>query len=177
MYTRNFYKGLAAMHCPVAPSVPLTVKNYRGDTVNVSTGHSVWATYIGAALGDGAMCKSSKTSTQLIGGNRMYCIAFGDGDAAPTLDDYQLSGNHITAYNATVAWSLNAECDTATATYTISNTGDTAFTIREAGIYLSTSTSYSNFILAWREVLESPVAIAPYGVGQVTLTFKVNRPE
>lgn len=175
MFTRVFYWGIAHglfSYSSISPTT--TIKNYMGESViptyQVSNVVGNFTQAINNPLKD---AKSTVTTMS-------YCIAFGNGDAAPTLDDHQLSGEHFTTYNVTMKYDYSAASDEAisSVTYTFTNTGDSAFTIREAGVFINVGTkAQSHRCLVWREVLDSPVTIEAGGVGQVTLTFKVNIPE
>lgn len=114
----------------------------------------------------------SKTS-----GNYMSGVAFGDGNAAPTLDDYVMSGNHMTNYSASAV--INKEQDdegvVISCIYTITNGSDAAFTISEIGLY-GVSPNDGCAALVERTVLDSPVTIPAGGVGQVTYTIRMNYP-
>jgi hypothetical protein len=168
MFTRIFYKHLTGMF-GFANNKEFTVKNYKGQS-RVHTDLRKYAIDFYSSLG--SVLKQDKTAEYMSGG-----VAFGDGDTPPTLDDYCLSGNHIINHNTTVLGEINDNFDTATVTYTVTNTGDSSFTIKEVGVYVTAGGQTHNTALVWREVLSEPVTIEAGGVGQVTLTFKVNAPE
>lgn len=97
-----------------------------------------------------------------------YCgVIFGDGDTPPALTDYSLSGNQITDFNATVA--LNTAVSdgkiTGTAAYTITNTGASAFTIKEIAVSIMGASSHRVIII--RDLLDTPVTIEPGQTGVV----------
>jgi hypothetical protein len=102
-------------------------------------------------------------------------VYFGDGDTPPTVDDYTLSGNVLTTGSATVKVTKNFDNDgiTITGLYTITNTGDTDFTIREVGLFLNQG--YNRYLME-RTVLDTPVTIPAGGIGQVTYTIRFNYP-
>lgn len=167
MFTRIFYQGLAQMlgGTPTSP----TVKTYLGQIKTTPYGLENYVKNFSSAVGQ--FCTSPKTDAYI-----KNCVAFGDGNVPVTMDDYNLSGDHIRTYTALLNRAMNDDFDTSTVTYTITNTGTQAFTIREVGVYVvSSSSDYT--ALAYREVLPDPLTIEPNGVGQVTLTFNVNIPE
>lgn len=167
MFTRVFYESLACNFSNSGPS-NILIKNNVGDNQTVPYPQKFGD--IGALRSALAtFCKVSK-STVFNGG-----VAFGDGNTPVTVDDYQLSGNHLTAYTPSYDCKINEDLDEITWTYTITNNGTTAFTIKEIGVFISASYNYYN-ALVLREVLDSPVTIEAGGVGQVTLKIKVNVP-
>lgn len=107
-------------------------------------------------------------------------VILGTGDTSPTYADYKLSGNIIStfSYMQNTKKSVTDKGIQLSATYTITNTGTEAFTIREVGLIAaaSNSSSASYKLLLERTVLDSPVTIEPNGVGQVTYTININMP-
>lgn len=108
-------------------------------------------------------------------------VIIGTGTTPPTLDDYDLSGMLITDYTYSV--SVSREFDengaTMTALYTITNTGTQAFTIGEIGLMADldyNGYSKSSKALLEHTVLDTPLTIAPGGVGQLTYTIRFNYP-
>lgn len=102
-------------------------------------------------------------------------LVIGDGDTPPTLNDYNLSGNIITDFTATTAISHSYENGKLTiiATYNITNTGVSAFTIREYGTRIRRKTSGNGAMLI-RSLLETPITINPgeSGVMSVKITIQ-----
>lgn len=167
MFTRLYFQSLCAHHCEKSPS-NFTVKNFKGadqliSTIDVHTS----ASSIRAAL------KTFNTAQKGSSLSDEHCVAFGDGSTPVSADDFQLSGNNFTTYSGAYACVANADCTEATWTYTLTNTGSSEFTVREIGLYTSSSTSVLYSCLIMREVLDSPVTIPAGGVGQVTLTIKL----
>lgn len=106
-------------------------------------------------------------------------VVIGTGNTPPTLDDYKLSGDTISTfeYSTIITKETDETGTTVSAVYTITNTGDSEFTIREIGIYADPiANAGSNFCLFERTVLESPVTIPAGGVGQTTYTIRMNYP-
>lgn len=172
MFTRNYYYGMLHRMWNNTPAT-YTTKSFNGTKFTLSSGSSIayYADEFRTALN-----KAIPASKSAGAGNNYHGIFFGNGNAAPTIDDYQLSGEHFTTFNYTIASTVNDSADTIMVTYTLTNTGEESFTIREAGVFISASYNNSYQALVWREVLDSPVTIEPGGVGQVTLTFNVNIP-
>lgn len=110
-------------------------------------------------------------------------VVIGTGNAQPTIDDCMLSGDMITAFASTankVVHGLDADGQTVTAEYTVTNTGTKAFTIGEIALVAhlgsGTSTGDQYACLLERSVLETPITIEPGGVGQITYTLRMNYP-
>ena len=102
-------------------------------------------------------------------------VVFGDGDTPPTLGDYKLSGNIITALSAVanVARSIEGGVAKAVAVYMLMNNSNEDVTIREMGAIACYNTS-SGYLVD-RNVLNTTVTIPAGGVGQVesTITFQL----
>ena len=103
-------------------------------------------------------------------------VVFGDGDTPPTLGDYKLSGNIITALSAVanVARSIENGVAKAIAVYTLTNNSNADVTIREIGAITCYNTS-SGYLVD-RTVLDAPVTIPAGGIGQVVYTITFNYP-
>jgi hypothetical protein len=168
MFTKIYYQALADMG--MGSSRSYIIKNYVGTERTVSSlktyAYNLW--------------QAMKVFHQAPNGQSVtkWGVVFGDGNAPVTINDYALSGNHFTTYNCTYKQEFNDDYDTLTTTYTITNTGNSEFTIREVGV-ITTHNEYSggDGALVVREILDSPVTIPSGDVGQVTLTLKVNIPE
>ena len=104
-------------------------------------------------------------------------VILGDGDTAPTVSDYSLSGNIITDFtgSTSILASASSESVSIIANYTLTNTGATAFTVKEIGITRKSS-SYSPVgrVLLIRDVLSTPVTIAPGDTGVVTYKIEIS---
>lgn len=116
-------------------------------------------------------------------------VVFGNGTAAESIDDYNMSGDLFTTYevSSTNEYVVDDNGASRTITYTLTNTGTEDFTVSEIGIigYLSErfdalkSTGYDYYyatnILLERTLLETPITIpANNGVGQVSYTISMN---
>lgn len=108
----------------------------------------------------------------------------GTGTTQPTMDDYCLSGDMITtfSYTSKIETGVDEYGSFVTAMYNISNTGTEPFTIGEIALYCNatnaatSATGGSYCIMVERTVLDSPITIAPDGVGQITYTVRFNYP-
>lgn len=93
------------------------------------------------------------------------CVILGDGDTAPTVNDVALSGNLITDFSATTSINVNdSDGIVLTAQYDITNTGASAFTVKEIALTrcgITTSLVSGNYIMLERTVLSAPVTIQP----------------
>lgn len=127
-------------------------------------------------------------STTSVPSNLFYYggVFFGTGTTPATVDDYAFSGEFIT--NCTYTSSYNNEVlgdgtkAKMTVLFTITNNNDADITIGEVG-YLTPITyrkDYSvaqhTYILLEHTTLDSPITIAPGGVGQVTYVLQMNSP-
>lgn len=103
-----------------------------------------------------------------------YGIIFGTGDTPVTIDDYKLSGNIVTniAGNTVINHEFVDGGHETTCVCTITNTGGSSVTIKEAGLMMA---NYS-LALCERTVLDTPVTIPAGGVGQVTYKIRLNYP-
>lgn len=112
-------------------------------------------------------------------------IVFGNGTKEVSFDDYALSGDIFTTFTATSAYTFSNDADglTVTTTVTLTNTGESDFTVAEVGLYgwqtayagNSSATSVCRFMVE-RTVLDTPVTIPAGGIGQVTYTIRMNYP-
>ena len=128
--------------------------------------------YLGVSNGT-TYYKENNTSTSnecFYGG-----VIFGDGDTAPALTDYCLSGNMITDFSASTAISRAIENGKikATITYNILNTGASPIIIKEMGVSIPNSGSSERILLS-RFVLDTPVTIAPGDTGVVTYKIEIS---
>ena len=162
MFTRWYHKAHACafMSDLNSSGYKAMLKKYDGTTVNVTASNCKAMLYMADTLKNPRTW--GKTDYMSMGG-----VMFGDGNTPPTVDDFQLSGDHFTTYSSSVTHTYDPDANEATVTYTLTNTGSTDFTIREVGGICTSSA-----ILAFREVLDSPVTIVAGGIGQVTIKIK-----
>ena len=108
------------------------------------------------------------------------CIVFGDGDATPTINDYNLSGNLITGIvssTSTVRKSNGVE-----KRFTVTNNNSNEIIIKEicyfsqAGWRSDLGNTSGTILLLDRTVLDTPVTIPAGGIGQVVYTITFNYP-
>ena len=160
---------------------------YAGNTSNYITltldraSNGIYSAFLGAFLKFKPTGSSSANSLPYRG------VCFGDGDTPPTPADLNISGNAFSTYNA--LYNLSTGVDDSghiyvKAHYTITNTGDQAFTIKEIGLFAAPSlnkgpdiaVSGTFSILLDRTVLDTPVTIPAGGIGQVEYTITFNLP-
>ena len=171
--------------------IPITTMNtnqpvwYAGDTskyISLTSDYSsngIYSAFLGAFL------KSKPTGSGSANAYRGVC--FGDGDTPPTPADLNISGNAFSTYDA--LYNLSTGVDDSghlyvKAHYTITNTGNEAFTIKEIGLFAAPSLNKgpdiavagSFSILLDRTVLDTPVTIPAGGIGQVEYTITFNLP-
>ena len=192
MVTDNFRKLLLGpLIGHLKNIIPITTMHtnqpvwYAGDTSNYITltynrdSNGIYSAFLGAFL------KSKPTGSSSANSYRGVC--FGDGDAPPTPADLNISGNAFSTYNA--LYNLSTGVDVSghiyvKARYTITNTGDEAFTIKEIGLFATPSlqkgpdiaVSGTFSILLDRTILDTPVTIPAGGIGQVEYTITFNLP-
>lgn len=167
MFTRNFYMGLSAQMMGAANGFSFQTKDVIGNTYTASNYITNGAQWGAAALKPVTYGKGKNPSSS-------PGTFFGSGDTPPTLDDFQMAGEHMTKAQFTVASSISEDRTLVTMTYTIVNTDTSPFTIREVGMYNNVGGNYG---LIYRTVLDSPVTIEAGGVGQVSVNVRVNIPE
>ena len=100
-------------------------------------------------------------------------VLLGDGDTPPALTDYCLSGNMITDFTATTAGAVTYSDGKiiGTATYNVTNTGASPFTIKEIA---NTFERSSTRIMVARSLLETPVTIQPGDTGVVVYRVEIS---
>jgi hypothetical protein len=108
-------------------------------------------------------------------GGAMFGIKLGDGNTPVALTDYNLSGNIITTFTATTALSCDIENGhlVIRATYTITNTSSSPFTIREIGNFRVNTTSQTGSVMTSRDVLETPLTIAGNSTGVLVYSVTI----
>lgn len=177
MLTKNYYKALAGTYLNFLNSTE--ADNRRLDLIRQS-GYTLSVDYYQLRY---YVTHSHPTKIVTTSKNDYKAahagIAFGDGNAEPTLDDLTLSGNLITTLSGTVSRSVtvgDTGCED-TYFYTLTNTGSDPVTIRELGIFSSyVANDADTACLIDRVVLDTPVTIPAGSTGEVTYKFKVKYP-
>lgn len=169
MFLRNFYRSFGAS----------MGNSHKNKNINISTSGKTTATAdftpsSFVTTSDSSQyptLKKVRSSYSGYGG-----IVFGNGDAAPTIDDFVLSGDviPISTYSVSITHTVANDKTTISAVYTITNTGENAMTIKEIALICGGSSS-SQYLIE-RTVLDTPVTIEPGGVGQVTYTITFTYP-
>ncbi len=177
MFTRNYYKALAMVMSGGTASITYTGVTGADHTRAYDCSNAI---KFGAKPSDPDGSHASMAYIQK-SFNSNGGVVIGTGTTEPTLDDTTLSGDIISTfdYSCVLEEVINDSGLTATATYTITNTGDTAFTIGEIGLIAnlrSTVDSDTYKALLERTLLGVPITIEPGGVGQVTYVLKLNFP-
>ena len=124
------------------------------------------ASFLGICNGTTYYFGSASDTTWKNGG-----LILGDGDVAPDLSDYKLSGNMITDFSATSSLSgliVDGKYEF-TSIYSITNTGASTITIKEIGMSKPNSGNDGRILLS-RSVLDAPIVINPGNIG--TLIYK-----
>lgn len=174
MLLKNFYRALAGDLCKVWGAVPYInvngqkMENMPGNTNATCFGYEKANYYVPSMY-------YMKTQYGLDAG-----VIIGSGTTPPTADDYALSGDMITTYtyNADVKTSFEDDGVTFTGVYTITNIGESPFTVGEIALMagLGNGPSKENKALIDRTVLENPITIEAGGIGQVTYTIRMDYP-
>lgn len=173
MLTKNFYSAVAAMF--TKNTVTNGIVSYDGTTRN--------AAYYQTLTGLFALDYMHKLrTTALAHGIGEQGVRIGSGATPATADDYTLENlilSGISIVNPSGV-SVSAEKDgvSATATYAVANTGNTAIEINEIGLYgeVFTNNSSTHLALLDRTVLESPITINPGESKTLTYTIRFNYP-
>lgn len=174
MFLKNYYKfiGLSLIANPTKNMMAVNTdgvsnKTMRSDTYNTSDlAYAMSGKYLSTV--------ASFTSSY---GIKQNGIHLGTGTTPPTMDDYNLSGERISASNITAIATAktNAE-DTGCSneiSITITNNSSEDITIGEIGYVVYNN---SNYYLVERTVLDEPVTIPVDGIGKVTYTISLEYP-
>ena len=174
MIVKNWYKLLGSAMVTKNTVDTAQVTMYDGSLAYVRGDYnSDTLTFNASGSSSGRHAALDKTPTNIAQG-----VVFGDGDTAPTFNDYGLAGNQFTTFTATksVSYEVTDNGTKITALYTITNTGE-EFTIREVCAF---ATPYINDywrpLMVERTVLDTPVTIPAGGIGQVTYPIQMNYP-
>lgn len=190
MWLRNYYNLLTAAVLaddttssttqPTEYSRPIMIRKPNGNWNSCNGASRPINTISSETASKAALLSVGKSNTVLITSNSQslsyssngvtFGIGLGSGSTAATYDDYNLetlitSGLTLVAASGTLI--SQTEVDSAhhvksQRNYTINNSSSSSITISEFGIYLPYEVSSSPSIcLAYREVLDSPVTLAP----------------
>lgn len=185
MFVNNFFKILAMNHiCGGAYYNDYgECLAFNGASRRVCTStyyHTDLCTMMGCVKKSATCTGNPGTSTG------PYGVIFGNGTTPVTASDYKLSGSVITTFNETHKTTFTPDTSgfSISTLYTITNTSSSnAITISEVGLisqgaYMDSSSSSSSgsYFLVERTLLDTPITIAPNGVGQVTYTIRINYP-
>lgn len=183
MFLRNWYKLLSC----VMLGNPVKCKTTAGaDTTFYFNGNNMGGLPLhSTSLSTNYGCLLNTFCTSYANAANNGGVVFGTGNAAPTLDDYKLSGDIVSGVTVTSALKKSTvENDhVLSCTYTITNGSTSTKTISEVGFWgmmcnSTSGTSFSNryAVLFERTVLDTPVVIEPQGVGVVVYTIRLNEP-
>ena len=171
MFTRNWYKALAAHFAGVGSSVKqcINVNGNMSQCASNTNGVSI------KLLGTGNSPSLEKACTSLISGG--YGVAFGTGTTPPTVDDIKLSGDFITGLSCSAATSYDWQDGYVDfiGIYTLTNTTAADITIGEVALMCSTS-QYDYPVMFERTVLDTPVTIPAGGIGVIDYSIKLPIP-
>lgn len=190
MFLRNFYNAIPyQMSTGATESSDMTnFKAYAKDNASPPTS-VVWGVTYNDKVG-GLMQQFPKgTKSQFSGAgvrdnsNLFIGVVFGTENTAPTIDDYQMAGEHFVDYTESHTYenTLDGTTRTLSCRYTLTNTSTESVTIGEVGLSIyahrkaSSHYYYTGFLIE-RTALDSPVTIPAGGVGIITYTLKFDLP-
>lgn len=172
MYTRNFYNRFFSLfdrHQSGINSKYYTLRTSEGNIYQMGT-------YQGSVE---TLFDCSNVLTRSSGSVGDIGIAFGNGTADPTIEDYRLDGEYIPNIIITSKTSTHSTVNGVQKTIqrlVVRNDNDTEITISEVGIIIpvyrySNSSSASQYnVLSERYVLDTPLTLAPGATGIVQIT-------
>ena len=192
MLTRNYYGLLAACMNLANADNTFTLKDITNADKNIyvydgASSRYTYRLFLWLGLNSSGQANKFKTWTSDIStfNNHTYnAVCFGDGNTEPTLDDYNLSGNHITTLtelgrNVTTNYDKANNKFEVSLTFTLQNNGSETVTIREVAyfdfLYATPSSQY--VAMMDRSLLASPVTIPAGATGVVTYKFAFNFPK
>lgn len=181
MILNNYYKFVGAFAVKgngYRTASKLRLVNFAGDTstntYNVTNTYYLFTTNTSDKQVSMARVSKSWTASQT-------GIALGSGTTPPTINDYCLENalidQSISSYSASVT--VNESDNSVKNLITVQNTGSSAITIAEVGLWgldNTTSASISNRFLFERSVLDTPVVIQPGGAGVIEYTISFTPP-
>lgn len=162
MLTRNYYKQQAQN----ATGVAVKYISYKNGTINAN--YSNGTSFYTVQFAD------SDIRPSLLQNNSRGQIVFGNGTAEPTLDDYTISGEMLSALTVQAGTSMIDYLDDgvkATRVIIIQNNTSSNFTISEVAWF-----NQSTPCLMDRTLLETPLTLAPGGAGQINYTIYFKYP-
>lgn len=177
MFTKNWYSALGQFLSDGQARSKVVGYNSSEWVLSIPTSSFF---LIGAPTVNNIYCPSMYFMRTTVSNSSAGGVIIGDGDTAPTMNDYKLSGNLIStfAYSAAVTTESADDGVIFTGLYTITNSGTEPITVKEIGL-VATPTNNSGLqyrLLIDRTVLDEPVTIPAGGVGQVTYKLKLNYP-
>lgn len=192
MFLRNFYNSIPyAMSTGAAGSSDMTnFKAYAKDNASPPT-RVVWDPGYNEKIGSLMTLFPKKTKSEFSGSgltgsdarSKFIGVIFGTGNTEPTIDDYQMAGEHFVDYTESHTYesTLDGTTKTISCRYTLTNTSTESVTIGEVGlsVYASRKPASNNYytgFLIERTALDSPITIPAGGVGIITYTLKFDLP-
>ena len=128
--------------------------------------------------------KSVFSGSGTTGNSNSYVgVIFGTGNTEPTIDDYQMAGEHFVDYTESHTFEKTFDGTTRiiSCRYTLTNTSAESVTIGEVGLSgyayrkVGSNNHYTGFLIE-RTALASPITIPAGGVGVITYTLKFDLP-
>lgn len=192
MFLRNFYNAIPyQMSTGATGSSDMTnFKAYAKDNASPPT-YVRWDSGYSEKIGSLMKLFPKKTKSVFSGAgisgsssNELFTgVIFGTGNTEPTIDDYQMAGEHFVDYTESHTYesTLDGTTRTISCRYTLTNTSTESVTIGEVGLSVyayrkvSSNYYYTGFLIE-RTALDSPITIPAGGVGIITYTLKFDLP-
>lgn len=167
MLLKNFSYGLVSLFLKSASDDNLAYfKGTQGQSVGISNGTSISRSYylsVSSPVYNGA--KGSIT-----GGSARFAAAYGTGTTAPTIDDYQLSGNLISGLQYSNV-DIDVNANGITFSHSITNSNSVSVTINEIAFCIMGT---SACVMLTRDVLTEPIVLGPNEQRNVSIFIDSN---
>lgn len=171
MLLKNFSYGLVSLFLKASSKDSLAYfKGTQGQSVGISDGTDISRSYYLPVFSS----KYNGASASITGGSARFGAAYGTGTTAPTIDDYQLSGNLVSGLQGTNP-DIDANANGITFSHSITNSGDTSVTINEIALCIyDDSSSSAACVMLTRDVLAEPIVLGPNEQRNVSIFIDSN---
>lgn len=171
MLLKNFSYGLVSLFLKASSDDSLAYfKGTQGQSVGISNGTSISRSYylpVSSPAYNGA-------NGSITGSSARFAAAYGTGTTAPTIDDYQLSGNLISGLQYSMT-NIDVNANGITFSHSITNSNSVSVTINEiAFCIMGTSGSASACVMLTRDVLTEPIVLGPNEQRNVSIFIDSN---
>lgn len=171
MLLKNFSYGLVSLFLKSASDDSLAYfKGTQGQSVGISNGANIPRSYyllVSSSTYNGAYDSITVSSAR-------FGAAYGTGTTAPTIDDYQLSGNLVSELQYT-NYDIDANANGITFSHSITYSGDTSVTINEIALCIyGGSSDTAACVMLTRDVLAEPIVLGPNEQRNVSIFIDSN---